>query len=307
VRLASLGSLEVSVIGLGCNNFGRALDAASSATVVHAALEAGMNYFDTADNYGEAQSEAFLGRALAARRSEVVIATKFGMAVPGEPGTGGAKPDYVRSAVRRSLDQLDTDWIDLYQLHRPDPATPIGDILEAMWKLVEDGLVREIGCSNLDASQLAEALDYSGEHRGRPFVSNQMEYSLLNRELESNGLSDFAGQRRIALLPFYPLACGMLTGKARRNQPLEGRLAMGRYERFLTDHNFGVVEEVRKFAEERSITMPQVALGWLAAQPTVPSITPGATSPAQVRSNALAAEWIPDPTELATLDAITAV
>lgn len=307
MRLASLGTLEVSVIGLGCNNFGRALDETASAAVVHAALEAGMNYFDTADNYGEAQSESFLGQALKGRRSEVVIATKFGMAVPGEPGTGGAKPEYVRSAVRRSLDQLDTDWIDLYQLHRPDPTTPIGDTLEAMWQLVEDGLVREIGCSNLDASQLAEALAYSGEGRGRPFASNQVEYSLLNRELESNGLRDIARKEQIRLLPFYPLACGMLTGKARRQQPLEGRLAMGRYERFLTDHNFDVVEEIRSFAEQRGITMPQVALGWLAAQPTVPAITPGATSPTQVWSNAVAADWIPDPGELATLDAITAV
>jgi aryl-alcohol dehydrogenase-like predicted oxidoreductase len=307
VRRASLGSLQVSVIGLGCNNFGRALDAAASATVVNAALEAGMNYFDTADNYGDAQSESFLGRALKGRRSEVVIATKFGMAVPGEPGTGGARPEYVRSAVRRSLAQLDTDWIDLYQLHRPDPATPIGDTLEAMWQLVEEGLVREIGCSNLDASQLTEALAYSGEKGGRPFASDQVEYSLLNREIESNGLGDVATRERIAVLPFYPLACGMLTGKAKRDQPLEGRLAMGRYERFLTAHNFDVVEEIRAFAELRGITMPQVALGWLMAQPAVPAITPGATSPAQIGSNALAAEWIPDQTELATLDAITAL
>lgn len=305
MRHATLASLEVSVIGLGCNNFGRALDAAGSATVVEAALDAGMNFFDTSDNYGDAQSEGFLGRALGPRRAEVVIATKFGMPLTGVEGSGGAKPEYVRRAIRRSLDQIGTDYIDMYQLHKPDPTTPIGDTLEAMWELVDQGLVREIGCSNLDTAQMGEALEYSAEKGGRVFVSNQIEYSLVNREIELNGLADLARENEVALLPFYPLGSGLLTGKTRRGQTPVGRLKMDRYERFLSDRNFDIVEAVEAFAAERGITMVQVALGWLIAQPGVPSVTAGATKVEQVGSNAAAAAWVPTAEDLAVLDAIS--
>lgn len=306
MRRVPLASLEVSVVGLGCNNFGRALDEAGSKVVVDTALDAGMNFFDTSDNYGEAQSEGFLGKALGDRRSEVVIATKFGMPVKGVDGSGGAKPDYIRSAIRRSLGQLGTDYIDMYQLHKPDPTTPIGDTLEVMWELVEQGLVREIGCSNLDAAMTAEAVAYSKEKGGRVFVSNQIEYSLVNRDIEHNGLADVCRVEGIALLPFYPLGSGLLTGKTRRGQTPVGRLTMDRYQNFLTDRNFDIAEAVEAFAADRGLTMVQVALGWLIAQPGVPSVTAGATRPEQVLGNAAAAEWIPTADELATLDAISA-
>lgn len=306
MRRTPLASLQVSVVGLGCNNFGRALDEAGSKVVVDTTFDAGMNFFDTSDNYGEAQSEGFLGKALGSRRSEVVIATKFGMPVKGVDGSGGAKPDYIRSAIRRSLGRLGTDYIDMYQLHKPDPTTPIGDTLEVMWELVEQGLVREIGCSNLDAAMTAEAVAYSKEKGGRVFVSNQIEYSLVNRDIERNGLADVCRAEGIALLPFYPLGSGLLTGKTRRGQTPVGRLTMDRYQNFLTAQNFDIAEAVEAFAAERGLTMVQVALGWLIAQPGVPSVTAGATRPEQVLGNAAAAEWIPTPDELATLDAISA-
>jgi aryl-alcohol dehydrogenase-like predicted oxidoreductase len=305
VRRVPLGALEVSVIGLGCNNFGRALDQEGTTAVVNAALDAGVNFFDTSDNYGDAQSERFLGEALGSRRSEVVIATKFGQVLPGVL-EGGARPEYIRSAVTRSLRELGTDYIDLYQLHWPDPETPIGDTLETMWSLVEQGLVREVGCCNLDAGQLDEALAWADE-RGRPrFVSDQIEYSLLHREPQTNGLTELALDRGVSLLPYYPLTSGLLTGKAVKGRTPEGRLSMDRYQRFLTDRNYGIVDRLRAFAAARELSMVQVALGWLVAQPEVPAVTPGATRPEQVFANAAAAEWIPGPDDLAELDGIAA-
>jgi aryl-alcohol dehydrogenase-like predicted oxidoreductase len=300
-----LGTLEVSVIGLGCNNFGRALDETGSKAVVDAAIDSGMNFFDTSDNYGEGRSESYLGRALGSRRASVVIATKFGMAVNGVPDSGGARPDYVRRAVQRSLSELGTDWIDLYQLHKPDPTTPIGDTLDAMWDLVEEGLVREIGCTNLDVDQLGDAIAYARSTGRSGFVSNQMEYSLLHRDPQRNGLRELALDSGVALLPFYPLANGMLTGKVRRGAPIEGRLTMDRYQSYLTDENFETTERIADFAAERGITMVTVALGWLIAQRDIPAVTPGATKPEQVRSNAEAAAWEPQEDDLAVLDSIT--
>ncbi len=305
MRTASIGALEVSVIGVGCNNFGRALDSNGVQAVVDAALDAGMNFFDTSDNYGNGQSERLLAEALGTRRADVVIATKFGLEVPGEPGSGGAQPDYIRRAAHRSLSQLGTDWIDLYQLHKPDPNTPIEDTMGTLWELVDEGLVREIGCSNLDATQLVKALDTARDADQRAFVSNQIEYSLLHRAPEANGLTDVAGSRGVSLLPFYPLASGMLTGKASKGAELEGRLSMERYHRFLADENFEVVERLRPFAADRHLSMVQVALGWLLAQPRVPTVTPGATTPAQIHSNGAAARWFPTAEDLALLDEIS--
>ncbi len=304
MRIGSVGTLEVSVIGVGCNNFGRALDSNGTKAVVDAALDAGMTFFDTSDNYGNGQSERLLSEALGSRRADVVIATKFGLEVPGEPESGGARPDYIRRAVRRSLRQLGTDWIDLYQLHKPDPKTPIEETMGTLWELVEDGVVREIGCSNLDATQLVEALDASRDADRRAFVSNQIQYSLLHRAPELNGLTDVAAARGVALLPFYPLASGMLTGKASKGAELEGRLSMDRYRQFLADENFEVVDQLRPFAADRHLSVVQVALGWLLAQPSVPAITPGATTPAQILSNAAAARWLPTPEDMALLDEI---
>ena len=305
MRKVRLGSLEVSVVGLGCNNFGRALDQKGARVVVDQALDAGITVFDTSDNYGDGQSESFLGAALGHRRDQVVVATKFGMPVSGVPGSGGATPGYIRRAVERSLDQLATDYIDLYQLHRPDPEVPIGDTLGEINALVEEGKVREMGCSNLDADQLTESATVARARGLRPFLANQIQYSLLHRAPEHDGSIEVSNRENVALLPYYPLASGMLTGKALRGQPVEGRLQTERYQGFLTDSNFGVVEALREFAVEREVTMVQVALGWLLAQPTVPFVTAGATRADQVSANAEGADWIPSIADLAALDAIT--
>jgi len=304
MRMTQIGTLEVSVVGLGCNNFGRALDVDQSAAVVDAALDIGMNFFDTASNYGSGQSESFLGSALSGRRSEAVIATKFGMPVPGVDGSGGAKPTYVRQSTERSLSELGTDYIDLLQLHNPDPDTPIVDTLGAMNDLVEAGQVIEIGCSNFTAAQLEEALAASVENGWPLFVSNQVQFSLIHRQPRNVGLSEICVAKDVALLPFYPLANGLLTGKTRRGGAPQGRLAMDRYQKYLTDENFDVAEAIEAYATERSVSMVQVALGWLIAQDAVPSVTPGATKAEQITSNASAAEWRPTVDDLETLEAI---
>lgn len=304
MRSATLGGLEVSVLGLGCNTFGRSIDQRAAEAVVHAALDVGMTFFDTSDNYGGGRSEAMLGSALGSRRDEVRVATKFGSKIEGVDGTGGARPEYVGRAVRRSLEQLGTEWIDLYQLHRPDPDTPIAETLGAMWDLVDEGLVREIGCSNLDATQLSEAVAVARAESRPCFISNQIEYSLLHRDPQTNGLRDLALAEGIALLPFYPLANGMLTGKVVRDREPEGRLRTERYRSFLSEHYFDAVDRIRPFAESRGLSMVQVALGWLLAQPDVPAVTPGSTKPEQVRSNARAATWQPSVEDLELLDGI---
>lgn len=304
MRTSHIGSLEVSVIGLGCNNFGRALDAAESAQVVAAALDAGVTYFDTASNYGEGRSESFLGSALGGHRHEVVIGTKFGLPVAGVPGSGGASPEYVRRALDRSLSELATDYVDLYQLHFPDADTPIADTLGAMAELVEEGKVREIGCSNLDAAQLTEALEVSAAAGLRPLVSDQVQYSLLHREPETNGLADTCNRHGVALLPFYPLANGLLTGKTRRGEEPQGRLRMERYQSFLTAENFDLVEAVEAYATDRGVSMVQVALGALLCNDAVPAVTAGATRPEQVSANVQAAEWEPSEEDLAALRAV---
>lgn len=304
MRTTHIGNLEVSVIGLGCNNFGRALDAEQSAKVVQASLDAGITFFDTASNYGEGKSESFLGAALGSHRDEVVIGTKFGVPVPGWPDSGGARPDYVRRAFERSISELGIGHIDLYQVHFPDPMTPIADTLGTMNELVKEGNVREIGCSNFDPAQLTEAVGVSRQKSLAAFVSDQVQYSMVHREPEANGLTQTCLDAGVALIPFYPLASGLLTGKTRRGEPPKGRLQMERYRNFLTDENFDLVEALEVFAKEREVTMVQVALGWLLAQEAVPMVTVGATSPEQVAANALAAEWSPTDDDLAALGAL---
>ena len=304
MRTAHLGDIEVSVVGLGCNNFGRALDAEQSARVVEAALDTGMTHFDTASNYGEGRSEAFLGAALGSHREEVVIATKVGVAIPGWENNGGASPDYVRQVLERSLTELGTDYVDLYMIHFPDPETPIEDTLGVLHELVGEGKVRAIGCSNFDSAQLNEARTVSEAKGWEAFICDQVQYSMAHREPETNGLAQLCVERGIALLPYYPLANGLLTGKTRRGGEPQGRLKMDRYQEFLTDENFDLVERVEAYARERGLTMVQVALGWLLAQEAVPAVTAGATSPEQVASNALAADWEPSVEDLAALSAI---
>jgi aryl-alcohol dehydrogenase-like predicted oxidoreductase len=290
------------VAGLGCNNFGWRIDAPASAAVVDAALDAGINFFDTADVYGAGQSEEFLGSALGRRRSQVILATKFGAKM--DEQRDGAKPAYVRQAVEDSLRRLGTDRIDLYQLHRPDPATPIEDTLDALDELVRAGKVREIGCSNFSVEQLraAEAAVRPGAAR---FVSVQNHYSLLHREPEKEVLPE-CERLGLAFLPYFPLANGLLTGKYRRGQPApegsRGRDAWG--PKVFTDQNLALVESLTQFAASRGHTILELAISWLAARPVVASVIAGAKSPEQVRTNAAAAGWRLSAEELAGVEAI---
>lgn len=304
MRTARIGSLEVSVIGLGCNNFGRALDADGSAAVVHAALDAGVTFFDTASNYGEGRSESFLGTALGPRRSDVVIATKFGVPIPGWEGSGGAAPDYVRQVVERSLDELGTDYIDLLMIHFPDEKTPVADTMEVMDDLVVAGKVREVGCSNFNSTQLREAAAVSNERDMAPLLCDQVHLSMVHRDPLTDGTADACGELGIALLPYYPLASGLLTGKTRRGGKPVGRLQMDRYRDFLTEENFDLVEALEAFAGERGLTLVQVALGWLLTQPAVPAVTPGATRVSQVAANTAAADWAPSDDDLTVLQSL---
>lgn len=302
MRSRKIGSLEVSVVGLGCNNFGRRLDAQQSARVVQAALDAGINFFDTADSYGDTQSETFLGLALKGRRSEAVVATKFGSEL--DQWRRGASPNYVRRAVEDSLRRLDIDVIDLYQLHRPDPSVPIEDTLGALDALVREGLVREIGCSNFDADLLARS-DAAASGQAR-FVSVQNHYSLFHREPE-DGVLAACEHLGIAFLPYFPLANGLLTGKYRKGQPLpEGTRIVGsaREATLLTDANLERVEALVAFAASAGRSLLELAFSWLLTRPVVASVIAGASSVEQVTANAAAADWQLDADDLAAVDAL---
>ena len=296
-----IGSLDVTVIGLGTNNFGMGLAAEDVPPVVNAALDEGINFFDTSDSYGE--SEERLGRALGPRRDEVLIATKFGSPVRGEQGTGGAQPDYVRRALEASLRRLGTDRIDLYQIHRPDPNTPIADTLAVLDEAVRAGKVREIGCSNFSAALLREAAGGAGAH----FVSVQNHYNLLNRADEDEVLP-LCEQLGLAYLPYFPLASGLLTGKYRRGEePAEGtRLQRwgGRGTGMLTDENFDKVDVLTAWADKHGRTVLDLAFAWLLAARVVSSVIAGATKADQVKANAAAASWHLSDDERAEVNAL---
>lgn len=301
-----IGSLEVSVVGLGCNNFGGRLDAEATAQVAHAALDAGINFFDTADIYGGTKSEEYLGQALANRRDEVILATKFGGKI--DDARKGAKPEYVKQAVEDSLRRLAMDHIDLYQLHMPDAETPIADTLGAMNELVQAGKVREIGCSNFSVEQLqaAEAAVKSGAAR---FVSLQNHYSLLHREPEANGVLAESERQGLGFLPYFPLANGLLTGKYRKGQPApEGARisSSGNFASWLSEVNLTKVEGLIAFAEERGHTVLELGFAWLLSRPVVSSVIAGATKTAQIDANAGAANWKLTPEEVAQIEAIVA-
>ncbi len=291
-----IGSLDVTVAGLGCNNFGWRIDAAATVPVVNAALEAGINFFDTADIYDQGHSEEFLSRALGGRRKNVIVATKFGMKMA--EGKEGAHPGYIRQAVDDSLRRLQTDYIDLYQLHRPDPKVPIADTLGALDELVKAGKVREIGASNFTVEQIreAEAATPSGAAR---FVSVQNEYSMLHREPE-NGVIAECQRFGTALIPYFPLANGLLTGKYRRGQPLPkgSRGDAGWGPKVFTEENLAKVERWTEFAESRGHTLLELGFGWLLAQPAVASVIAGASRPDQVRENTAAVIWKMMPSDL---------
>lgn len=302
MQTRKVGSLQVSVVGLGCNNFGWRIDAEASAKVIDTAIESGVTFFDTADRYGKGQSEDFLGRALGKRRDQIILATKFGMEM--EKGQQGASPKYVLEAVDASLRRLRTDRIDLYQLHQPDPKTPITDTLGALDELVRAGKVREIGCSNFSVAQIREATNAS---QGRAqFVSVQNEFSLFHREPETNGVLPECERRRLAFLPYFPLASGLLTGKYREGKKLpEGsRAADGWGPKVFTEQNLAIVELLIEFAESKGHTILELAFSWLLSHKPVASVIAGASKPEQVRANAKAADWQLAADDLAQIDAI---
>jgi len=270
VEKRRIGSLEASVVGLGCNNFGRRLDLDATSAVVDAALDVGITFFDTADTYGGTRSEEYLGRALGRRREDVVVATKFGSRL--DEQRRGARPEYVHRAVEDSLRRLGTDRIDLYQLHTPDFDVPIGETLGALDELVRAGKVREVGCSNFSVDQLREAEEATREGAAR-FVSVQNEYSLLHREPEGDVLPE-CESLGLAFIPYFPLANGLLTGKYRRGKdaPAESRLDSVRGERLLTDRNLDVVERLIGFSEGQGHTILELAFSWLLRRPAVASV-----------------------------------
>jgi aryl-alcohol dehydrogenase-like predicted oxidoreductase len=290
-----IGKLEVSLTGLGCNNFGWRIDEAQSRRVVETALDAGINFFDTADIYDKGHSEEYLGRALGSRRSQAVIASKFGMKF--DETRSGARPEYVRQAAEDSLRRLGTDYIDLYQLHQPDPTTPIADTLGALEELQRAGKVREIGCSNFSVAQMREA--------GGQFISVQNQYSLFHREPEAEVLPE-CQRTHVAFLPYFPLANGLLTGKYREGKPLPqgSRGESGWGPKLFTEENLQKVERLVQFAEQRGHSLLELAFSWLAAQTAVASVIAGAVSPAQVRANASAANWNLAADDLAQIDGL---
>lgn len=298
-----IGSLQVSAVGLGCNNFGRRVDYESTLSVVDAALDSGINFFDTADIYGGTKSEEFLGRALEGRRDRIILATKFGMAV--DEHRKGGRPDYVRRALHDSLRRLRTDRIDLYQFHEPDPRTPVSETLAVLDELVRSGMVREIGCSNFSARQLREAETAAGPGAAR-FASLQNEYSLLHREPEPEALGECERQD-VAFIPYFPLAGGLLSGKYTSADPAPrwSRLfEAGSRDRFLNDRNRRIARSLHEFAKFRGRTLLELSVSWLTSHPSVASVIAGATSPEQVRANAGAAGWRLTEEELAQVEAI---
>jgi aryl-alcohol dehydrogenase-like predicted oxidoreductase len=300
-----IGALDVSLVGLGCNNFGGRIDERQSTEVVEAALDVGINLFDTADVYGGTKSEEFLGRALGKERSEVLIATKFGS--PLDEERKGAAPAYVKTALEDSLRRLGTDYVDLDQLPRPDPATPIGDTLGALADLVGEGKVREIGCSNFSAAQLQEAQEALKQGAPR-FVSVQNEYSLLERSPELEVLPE-CERLDIAFIPYFPLKSGLLSGKYRAGEPppVGTRLAgmpADRQAAVLTAGNLEIVGALERFAQDRGHSILELAIAWLAAHRPVASVIAGATKPEQVWANVKAADWVLTDEDLAEVDAI---
>lgn len=301
-----IGKLEVSLAGLGTNNFGRRLDAARTHDVVLAALDAGVTLFDTADIYGDGTSEEYLGRALGSRRGDVIIASKFGHDPP--RGVADGQAEWVPRSLEASLRRLGTDYIDLYYYHKPDPSTPVAETLELMNRMVEQGKVREIACSNFSAAQLDEAAVAAAARGLRGFAAVQNEFSLLEREPEQGVLA--ASERHgMSFVPYFPLASGLLTGKYRRGRPTPSETRLGGdgrpAEQVVPAHDLEVVERLAAFAEAHGHTLLDLSLSWLAAHSRVASVIAGATSPEQVRANAAAvAAWPLTDEELAEVGAL---
>jgi aryl-alcohol dehydrogenase-like predicted oxidoreductase len=305
--MRTLGSLEVTVVGLGCNNFGMRCDKERSTAVVHAALDAGINFFDTADIYGGSRSEEILGRALGRRRDEVVVATKFGAPIDDDPQHAGASARWVSEAVDGSLRRLGTDRIDLYQQHVPDAAVPIDETLEALDALVRAGKVREIGSSNFSGEQIDAAGEVSAANGWSRFVSAQNHFNVLHRA-PLDDVVPACVRNHLGMLPYFPLASGLLTGKYGRGEPPPAgtRLATmpeDRAAKILSDRNFERLERLAAFAAARDHTILELAFAWLSGQSAVASVIAGATQPDQVRANVAAGAWKLSQEELDELDA----
>jgi aryl-alcohol dehydrogenase-like predicted oxidoreductase len=308
----NLGSsgLRVSLVGLGCNNFGWHIDLEATRAVLNKAFDLGITLFDTADTYGErGGSETLLGQILGERRKDIVLATKFGLPMDDAGRKKGGSRRYVMQAVEDSLRRLRTDWIDLYQLHHPDPLTPIEETLRALDDLVRQGKVRYVGCSNLAAWQVVEAQWTADTKNLVGFASCQDEYSLLVRDIEKE-LVPAIQAYRMGLLPFFPLASGLLTGKYRRGaaMPAGARLTNTQRlaDRYMTESNWAKVERLTVFAEGRGKSLLDLAFGWLAAKPYVSSVIAGATKPEQVEANVRAVEWALSAEDLTEIDRLTA-
>jgi aryl-alcohol dehydrogenase-like predicted oxidoreductase len=302
-------ALEVSVVGLGGNNFGGRIDFAASERVVHKAIALGVNFIDTADSYGNrGGSEEELGRILGDKRKAIVLATKFGLPMDDTGTLRGASRRYIMQAVEASLKRLRTDWIDLYQLHRPDPQTPIEETLRALDDLVRQGKARFIGCSNLSAQQVIAAQDTARQHGLAAFVSCQDEYSLLERDIERE-LIPAAKARGMSILPYFPLASGLLTGKYRRSAALPAGSRLARNPRhaqeFISERNWRIIDELAAFAAGHGRSMLDLAFSWLLHDAVVASVIAGATTPEQVEQNVAAAGWTLSAEDLAEIDRIT--
>jgi aryl-alcohol dehydrogenase-like predicted oxidoreductase len=303
-------ALDVSIVGLGTNNFGNRIDAAASRLVIDKALDAGITFIDTADSYGDGGgSEEILGNVLGPRRKNIVLATKFALVIDGSGRRTDASRRYIMQAVEASLRRLKTDWIDLYQLHRPDVRTPIEETLRTLDDLVKAGKVRAVGCSNLSAAQLEEALTVAERNKLASFVTAQDEYSLLERALEKDRLP-IMRRHGLGLLPYFPLASGLLTGKYKQNAPLPAGTRLARNpprhaDQFINARNWHIVEALQVFATQRGHTLLELAMSWLMSRPYIPSVIAGATKPEQVEQNIAAVGWTLSAADLAEIDRIT--
>ena len=309
-RKIGKSDLGASVVGLGCNNFGYVanMDVEASRAVIDKAIDAGINFFDTSDSYGT--SEDILGEVLGERRKDMVLATKFGSKPNAQGEKSGASREYILAEVEESLRRLKTDWIDLYQLHYPDPKSPIEETLRALNDLIKQGKVRYIGCSNFSAAQLEDAESTAKSKGLDAFVSSQDEYSLLARDIEREMLPVIE-KHGMSELPYFPLASGMLTGKYKAGQetPRDSRLGknQGLADRYLHDGNMQRVEQLQAFAKKQGHTLLELAFSWLVSHPAVASVIAGATKPEQIEANAKAADWVLSKNDLAEVDRITSL
>ena len=309
-RTVGRSGLQVSIVGLGCNNFGMRIDAAAAQAVVNRALDLGVTLFDTAELYGMGASEEMLGKALGSKRQDVVVATKFGMPTAGLKAPGCGSRRYIMSAVEKSLKRLGTDYIDMYMVHFPDPVTPVEETARALDDLVRAGKIRYAALSNVSSWQLVEAAFTTKIGGYSPYIAFENEWSLVDRSIEKDVLPA-ALKYGYGILPYFPLAGGFLTGKYRQGEamPAGGRLTEGALAglagKYITERNWGILAKATAFAESRGHTVLELAMGWLLAQPGVPSIISGATTPEQVEANVAAANWKLTPEEVAEVDSFT--